>query len=310
MTFHRTFWLAPLAAFLLVAAAAADVYHFDTGLADLQIGVASRPTTAGTPPKLAIEAADDFVLADPTVIDHATFTGLLRAGAGALGAPTVTSTTVEIFRLFPLDSASPPSGNVPDRTNSPGDNVFLSRDTTSGTLTNVTMTVLNAGAPVANSVVNAINPVPNQTTGGEGAIVGSEILVDVTFTPPLTLAAGHYYFVPQVEISGGGFYWLSSPKPIVSPGTPFAGDAEAWVRTAGVTPDWLRVGTDIIGGDPAPAYNASFSLDGIATPLPPPPPGVPALSSLGLLALALLLGGAAVVRLRVLTLPRPGRAGP
>jgi hypothetical protein len=208
----------------------------------------------------------------------------------------VQSTTVEIFRVFPLDSTTPPSGNVPDRTGSPSDTVFLSRDTTSGTLTNVTMTVVNAGAPVANSVVNAINPIPNQTTGGEGSIVGSEILVDVTFTPPLALAAGHYYFVPQVEISGGGFYWLSSPKPIVSPGTPFAGDAEAWVRTAGVTPDWLRVGTDIVGGDPAPQYNASFSLDGIAAA--PPLPAVPALSTVGLVALALLLGGIAAVRLR------------
>ena len=33
-------------------------------------------------------------------------------------------------------------------------------------------------------------------------------------------------------------------------------------------PDWLRIGTDIVGGIQVPTFNAAFSLDGVATPLP------------------------------------------
>jgi hypothetical protein len=33
-------------------------------------------------------------------------------------------------------------------------------------------------------------------------------------------------------------------------------------------PDWLRIGQDIVGGNPFPTFNAAFSLDGVATPLP------------------------------------------
>ena len=33
-------------------------------------------------------------------------------------------------------------------------------------------------------------------------------------------------------------------------------------------PDWLRVGTDIVGGMPAPTFNAAFSLSGSTIPEP------------------------------------------
>ena len=33
-------------------------------------------------------------------------------------------------------------------------------------------------------------------------------------------------------------------------------------------PDWLRVGTDIVGGNTAPTFNAAFSLSGSAVPEP------------------------------------------
>src|SRR5262249_14873637 len=88
-----------------------------------------------------------------------------------------------------------------------------------------------------------------------------------TFDPPLSLPAGHYFFVPQVALSSGNFYWLSAPKPIVSPGTPFPigeTDLQAWIRNAGLEPDWLRVGTDIVGGGPAPQFNGTFSLNWVA----------------------------------------------
>src|SRR4029077_3378803 len=54
----------------------------------------------------------------------------------------------------------------------------------------------------------------------------------------------HYFFVPQVELDNGDFVWLSSVRPIVAPGTPFAPDLQAWTRDEFLDPDWLRIGTD------------------------------------------------------------------
>ncbi|HEY7296018.1 MAG TPA: Ig domain-containing protein, partial [Dehalococcoidia bacterium] len=67
--------------------------------------------------------------------------------------------------------------------------------------------------------------------------------------------------------SSGNFYWLSAAKPIVPPGTPFPigeTDLPAWIRNSGLEPDWLRVGTDIVGGGPAPTFNGAFSLNGVS----------------------------------------------
>ena len=45
----------------------------------------------------------------------------------------------------------------------------------------------------------------------------------IDFTNPFSLPPGHYFFVPQVELSGAddNFFWLSANRPIVPPGTPF-----------------------------------------------------------------------------------------
>lgn len=86
------------------------------------------------------------------------------------------------------------------------------------------------------------------------------------FNPPIDLPADHYFFVPQVQVTGGEFMWLSSVRPIVAPGTPFAPDLQAWIRNANLDPDWLRVGTDIVGGAPPPTFNMAFSLDGLPGP--------------------------------------------
>jgi hypothetical protein len=128
---------------------------------------------------------------------------------------------------------------------------------------------LNTSFTANNSVLSGIHPVPNQMTGGETAISGQELRFDVNFTVPLNLPADHYFFVPQVEIVGtGDFFWLSAPKPIVPPGTDFSPDLQAWVRNDDLAPDWLRVGTDIVGGTPVPTFNMAFSLDGQAVPEP------------------------------------------
>ena len=101
-------------------------------------------------------------------------------------------------------------------------------------------------------------------------------MFNVTFTTPFTLPADHYFFVPQVQVTtGGDFLWLSAPRPIVAPGTPFPPgftDLQEWTRDDispnNLAPDWLRVGTDIVGGTPAPTFNAAFSLSGSVVPEP------------------------------------------
>ena len=96
---------------------------------------------------------------------------------------------------------------------------------------------------------------------------------DVTFTSPITLGPDHYFFVPQVELDSGNFLWLSASRPIVPPGTDFPPgftDLQSWTRDdPGIAPDWLRVGTDIVGPDVgAPTFNAAFSLSGALVPEP------------------------------------------
>lgn len=238
----------------------ADVFSFSTGNVDGRIGMASRPSSTG---KIEIEAADDFLLSSETLIDHATFTGLIP-----LGVPlsSIASLNIEIYRTFPNDSANPPSGNVPTRVSSPSDVAFLTR--ASGVPGDLTFgaSVLNGSFTAANSVLNGIHKIPNQFTGGEGAVVGQEVSFNVSLTLPIDLPADHYFFIPQVQLVTGEFYWLSSVRPLVSPGTPFAPDLQAWIRDENLDPDWLRVGTDIVGGSPVPTFNGAFTVSGETVP--------------------------------------------
>ena len=229
-------------------------FLFSTGNPDGAMATASRPAGAA----IEIESADDFVLLSQTTIDHATFTGLIPTGEPLTN---ITQVVVEIYRVFPADSTDPPSGNVPTRVNSPSDVALDSRDGAGGTLS-FTASIVNASFTASNSVINGINKSPNQKTGGEGPVTGEEISVAVTFTPAFSLPAGHYFFIPQVLLSSGDFYWLSAPKPIVSPGTPFLPDLQSWVRNENLAPDWLRIGTDIVGGATSPTFNGTFSLSG------------------------------------------------
>ena len=254
-----------LASLLFVAtpAALAAPFNFSTGNPDGLIATATRPSSAG---KIEIETGDDFVLTNSTRITQATFTGLLTGGATAANLGNVRA---EIYRVFPKDSADPPSGNVPTRENSPSDVAFQERESASSDLS-FTVSVLNNDFSAGNSVLNGINKIPNQTTGGEGAVRGAEVLITLTLSTPFDLPADHYFFVPQVEVSGGEFLWLSAPKPINSAdGTPFIPDLQSWIRDENLAPDWLRIGTDITAQGP---FNAAFSLDG--TLLIPEPPAL------------------------------------
>jgi hypothetical protein len=113
-------------------------------------------------------------------------------------------------------------------------------------------------------------------SGGNGKATGEEVQFNVTFDAKLDLPAGHYFFVPKIGLkdtapAASDFLWLSAPRPIAAPGTPFpAGttDLQSWMRFdpgngTGLAPDWLRVGQDVIGGT---TFNASFSLSGHTVP--------------------------------------------
>src|SRR5438876_8760299 len=68
-----------LSALLLLAAqASASSFSFSTGDPDGKIGTLSRPSSPG---KIQTETADDFILTENMLINHATFTGLLPSGA-------------------------------------------------------------------------------------------------------------------------------------------------------------------------------------------------------------------------------------
>src|SRR5262249_18219413 len=144
---------------------------------------------------IEIETGDDFITtADQTVLTGASFFGLVPNTL-----PAIEQIVIEIYRVFPLDSQDPPSGRVPTRVNSPSAAAF---DTRSSDLNQLTFTATNLGAfAAANSVLNGINTIPNQTTGGEGPVNGIQMRVDVTFTTPFNLPPGHYFFVPQVRLA-------------------------------------------------------------------------------------------------------------
>ncbi len=257
-------FLTALALMLMLGttASAAD-FFFTTGDPDGRLAAASRPESRG---KIEIEAADDFILTSPTIINQATFTGLLFHG----GHGEIRDMVVEIYRVFPNDSdVGRTSGlptfstsQVPTRVNSPSDNAFAEASSADGTL-RFTATVINPHFEATNSVIDGIHPSPNQTTGGEGPVAGQEVRFDVVFDPPLNLPNDHYFFVPQVELQGraGNFLWLSAPGPVPPL---FTGDLQMWIRNADLDPDWLRVGGDIVGPTPAsgPRFNGSFSLRG------------------------------------------------
>jgi hypothetical protein len=195
-----------------------------------------------------------------------------------------------MYRVFPADSTVPPSGHVPTRVNSPSDVAFDTRDTSGGSLS-ATVTTLGLNFAALNSIrPGGIHPIPGQTTGGGGPITGTEIQFNVTFLTPFALPADHYFFVPQVQVTGGVFYWLSASRPISGPGTtPLATDLQAWTRDEFLDPDWLRVGTDIVGGTTPPTFNAAFSLDGtLGTAIPEPSAMLLFSAGLGLLALGKL----------------------
>ena len=281
--FSRAFPCAVLGAALALIAlpAVAVPFFFSTGTVNNLIATASRPgPTSGV--NQGTESADDFLLGGNTRLTSATFTGLLPPGA------SVSEVVVELYRIFPADSDTtrttfpvPPfsTPQVPARMNSPSDVEFEDRDSAvAGELTFST-TLLSDFTGAQNSVDTGIHPKPDFNTGGDGAVTGlQEVQFNVTFSDPIDLLPGHYFFVPQVLLSNPDqhFLWLSGSRPIDATGTPFAPDLQSWIRNNELEPDWLRIGTDIVGGT---TFNAAFSVTGV------PEPGTALLLGAGAIAL-------------------------
>jgi hypothetical protein len=242
-----------LALVTLPPRASATSFSFSTGAPDGLIGTLSRPASAGL---VQTETADDFVLNECVLINQATFTGLLPMGALL---SDINRVEIEFYHVFPVDSDTNRTPAVVTRMNSPSDVEIddFTRDSLDGSLSANAM-VVNPTFSVLNSVVNGINPSPNQFTGGEGPVTGIEVTVTVTFDPPILLPADHYFFRPEVGLSSGNFLWLSAPKPVNPP--LFVGDLQSWIRNDNLAPDWSRIGTDITHQGP---FNASFSLAGV-----------------------------------------------
>jgi hypothetical protein len=238
----------------LATQATATIFSFSTGNPDGKIATLSRQANGSI---IQAETADDFVLGARTLIQSATFTGLIPSGASL---SSIQNVEVEIYHVFPGDSDTNRTITVTTRANSPGDVEIgeATRDGADGSLS-FSAVVVSASFTASNSVVNGINKAPNQHTGGEGPVTGQEVTISLVFNPPISLPADHYFFRPEVLLSSGNFLYLSAPKPIVSPGTPFTNDLQSWIRNDDLAPDWSRIGTDITGQGP---FNAAFSLSG------------------------------------------------
>jgi hypothetical protein len=241
---------------LFALPATADPFFFSTGTPDGRIGTLSRPASQSG---IQTETADDFILGHATSITSATFYGLIPTGTPL---SSISEVEIEFYHVFPGDSDTARTPNVPTRTNSPGDVEIGSatRDSGDGSLTFGSLLV-DSSFDVLNTVVTGINKFPGQFTGGEGAANGEEVLISVDFTTPVDLPADHYFFRPEALLSGGGdFLFLSAAGPPL-----FPGDLQSWTRNDDLAPDWLRIGTDITHQGP---FDAAFSLTGTVVPEP------------------------------------------
>jgi hypothetical protein len=243
----------------LATPAWAGPFRFSTGSADGLLGALSQPARSG---KLETETADDFILTETTSLAQATITGLVTPGT-SLG--NIQNVEVEVYRLFPNDSDATRKPSVPTRMNSPADVEIetATRDGSLGTLT-FAVALVHSGFTVGNTVVNNLIAAPaDNVIHGEGPASGDLVQITVTFDPPILLPPGHYFFRPEVRVSGSDFLYASAPRTV----PPATGDLQAWIRNSALNPDWLRIGTDIIAGpNPRPTFNMTFSLTGDTIP--------------------------------------------
>ena len=258
--------------FFASATFAADTVLYNNDFPDGKIATASGA------PKGA-ESADDFILGKASTITSGSFTGLIPKTAN------IVSVGVEIYGACTPGSpfgafGCTNLGKAVTRLNSPTSEALpgTERTTGDGTLSYFP-SLLNNGIGVVGSVVDGINAqtpdVPASLTGGDGPASGKEVRINFDLSEGIPLDAGHYFFVPSVELSDGSFLQLSAYRTVGGEfgSTLITPDLQAWVRNDDIKNDWLRTGTDIIGGPTDPAtYNLAFRL--VGTVVVPEPTGV------------------------------------
>jgi len=241
----------------------ADTFIFETGSPTTQLASLSRRPSPG---KIETETADDFPLQETTVITGAKIFGLIPSGTPL---DNIRDVEVEVYQIFSdknsdvSRTSGPPTfttPNAPTRVNSPADVEIdtATRAKTEGTLA-ISTRVLNASFRVDATVLNGVSV----GAGPAGEFTGEEVEITITFMSPIVLPSGQYFFRPEVLLSNGGdFRYLSGPRPIPG-GSALSPDRQAWIRNSTLAPDWLRIGTDIIG---VGAFNMAFSLNGETVP--------------------------------------------
>jgi hypothetical protein len=261
-TIFRTVFTLSGATFM-VSPAVADPFTFSTGAPDGKIATLSRPASSGV---LETETADDFALPSATRLTQASFYGLIPSGTPLSAISRVEIEFYHVFQFHPEDSdfgrtSGPPTFSTvhsPTRVNSPADNEITAatRDSAAGTI-NFTASQVSPAFRVNNTVVNNIKGLDEggPLTGGEGPADGEEVLITANFIAPVELPGDTYFFRPEVELSSGDFLYLSAAR-LPPP------DLQSWIRPHdGIFPDWLRIGTDIVGGV---QFDAAFSVTGDA----------------------------------------------
>ena len=240
----------------------ADTFIFETGSPTTQLASLSRRPSPG---KIETETADDFPLQETTVITGAKIFGLIPSGTPL---DNIRDVEVEVYQIFSdknsdvSRTSGPPNfttPNAPTRVNSPADVEIdtATRAKSEGTLA-ISTRVLNASFRVDATVLNGIAVGAHSA----GEFTGEEVEITITFTNPIVLPSGQYFFRPEVLLSSDDFRYLSGPRPIPA-GSTLTPDRQAWIRNQTLAPDWLRIGTDIIG---AGAFNMAFSLNGETVP--------------------------------------------
>src|SRR5262245_39151261 len=182
----------------------ADTFFFSTGSPNGLLGALSRRPSPGN---IETETADDFLLQETTVIKSATITGLLPTGTPV---GSIKDVEVEVYHIFPADSdvgrtsGSPnfSTPGVPHRNNAPYDVEIdtATRDRLAGTLS-ILPRILSAAFTANLTVVNVDRF--SMGAGSAGPITGEEVEIAITFTNPIILPSGHYFFRPEVLLTSG-----------------------------------------------------------------------------------------------------------
>src|SRR5262249_43411144 len=222
----------------------ADTFIFETGSPTTQLASLSRRPSPG---KAETETADDFPLQETTVITGAKIFGLIPAGTSL---DNIRDVEVEVYQIFSdknsdvSRTSGPPTfttPNAPTRVNSPADVEIdtATRAKTEGTLA-ISTRVLNSSFRVDATVLNGISV----GGGSAGEFTGEEVEITITFTSPIVLPSGQYFFRPEVLLStGGDFRYLSGPRPIPRRVRAFAGSAgldPEFDSGAGLAANWHR----------------------------------------------------------------------